>query len=52
MAVTSCYLGAPVEQWFGADLLTVVAYVVQQTAQWHELRHQHHVRSHAHCLQL
>ena len=45
-------LRAPVEQRLGADLVTIVAHVVEQAAEWHQLRNQHHLRRHAHGQQL
>ena len=36
-------LSAPVEQRLGSDLVPVVADVIQEASQRHQLRHQHHL---------
>ena len=43
-----CDLCAPVEQDLGADVLPVFAHVVQETAERHELRDEHHLGGETH----
>ena len=42
----TCDLGAPVEKNLGADVTTVFADVVKETAEGHELRDEHHLGGH------
>ena len=42
------YLRAPVQQHLGADVLAILAHVVEETAERHELCDEHHLRGHAH----
>lgn len=45
-------LRAPVEQGLGADLVLVLPDVVEEAAERHQLRHEHHLRGHANAEQL